>query len=68
MCRTNWKNRAAEIGRLDKVSWAIILRYYEQRDSSTQEEIMAYIIAQPCVDIKETACVEVCPTEAITLE
>ena len=25
---------------------------------------MTYIIAEPCVDVKDTACVEVCPTGA----
>lgn len=26
---------------------------------------MAYIIAEPCVNTKDTACVEVCPVECI---
>lgn len=26
---------------------------------------MAYVIAQPCVDIKDKACVEVCPVDCI---
>lgn len=26
---------------------------------------MAYVIAHPCIGVKDTACVEVCPTEAI---
>ena len=26
---------------------------------------MAYIIAEPCVDVKDTACVEVCPVDCI---
>ena len=26
---------------------------------------MAYIIAEPCVDTKDTACVEVCPVDCI---
>ena len=26
---------------------------------------MAYTIAQPCVNVKDTACVEVCPVECI---
>jgi len=26
---------------------------------------MAYVIAQPCIGVKDTACVEVCPVEAI---
>ena len=25
---------------------------------------MAYVIAEPCVNTKDTACVEVCPSEA----
>ena len=26
---------------------------------------MAYIICEPCVDTKDTACIDVCPTRAI---
>lgn len=26
---------------------------------------MAYIIAEPCVDVKDTACVDVCPVDCI---
>lgn len=26
---------------------------------------MAYVIAQPCIGVKDTACVEVCPVDAI---
>jgi len=26
---------------------------------------MAYIIAQPCITVKDTACVEVCPVDCI---
>lgn len=26
---------------------------------------MAYIIAQPCIGVKDTACVEVCPVDCI---
>ena len=26
---------------------------------------MTYIIAEPCVDVKDTACVEVCPVDCI---
>lgn len=26
---------------------------------------MAYIIAQPCVDVRDKACVEVCPVDCI---
>lgn len=26
---------------------------------------MAYVIAQPCVDVKDKACVEVCPVDCI---
>jgi ferredoxin len=26
---------------------------------------MAYIICEPCVDIKDTACVDVCPVDCI---
>ena len=26
---------------------------------------MTYIIAEPCVDVKDTACIEVCPVDCI---
>ena len=26
---------------------------------------MTYVIAQPCIDVKDTACVEVCPVDCI---
>ena len=26
---------------------------------------MTYIIAEPCLDVKDTACVEVCPVDCI---
>jgi len=26
---------------------------------------MAYVICEPCIDVKDTACVEVCPVDAI---
>jgi len=26
---------------------------------------MAYVIAEPCTDVKDTACVEVCPCDCI---
>ncbi len=29
---------------------------------------MAYVIAQPCIGVKDNSCVEVCPVEAIFFE
>ena len=29
---------------------------------------MAYVIAEPCIDVKDKACVEVCPVKAIFAE
>ena len=26
---------------------------------------MTYVIAEPCIDVKDTACVEVCPVDCI---
>ena len=26
---------------------------------------MAYVIAEPCIDIKDTACVDACPVDCI---
>ncbi len=27
---------------------------------------MAYVIAEPCIDVKDRACVDVCPVKAIS--
>ena len=29
---------------------------------------MPYVIAEPCIDVKDKACVEVCPVKAIFAE
>src|SRR6266496_3678476 len=29
------------------------------------EEFLAYTIAEPCIDVKDTACVDVCPVDCI---
>ena len=29
---------------------------------------MAYVIAEPCIGVKDTSCVEVCPVDAIFAE
>lgn len=26
---------------------------------------MAYVIAEPCIDVKDTACVDICPVDCI---
>ena len=28
-------------------------------------EFMAYVIAEPCIDVKDTACVDACPVDCI---
>jgi ferredoxin len=33
--------------------------------SSEEEPSMTYVIAEPCVNTKDTACVEVCPVDCI---
>jgi NAD-dependent dihydropyrimidine dehydrogenase PreA subunit len=35
------------------------------RDLSLEEAPMAYIITQPCIGTKDSACVDVCPVECI---
>jgi len=35
------------------------------RDSEIKVYIMPHIIAEPCVNTKDTACVEVCPVDCI---
>ena len=29
---------------------------------------MTYVICEPCVDVKDTACVDVCPVDCIPLD
>jgi NAD-dependent dihydropyrimidine dehydrogenase PreA subunit len=36
-----------------------------RRVSSTEEEPVTYVIAQPCVDLKDRACVDECPVDCI---
>lgn len=35
------------------------------RQSFRKQQIMAYIIAQPCIGVKDAACVTVCPVDCI---
>src|SRR5215831_10219455 len=37
----------------------------EKKHSSLRRKLMAYVIAEPCVGAKDTACLEVCPVDAI---
>ena len=33
--------------------------------ATKEDSSMTYIIAEPCIDVKDTACVEVCPVDCI---
>jgi NAD-dependent dihydropyrimidine dehydrogenase PreA subunit len=35
------------------------------RPDPLQEELVTYVIAQPCVDLKDRACVDECPVDCI---
>ena len=35
------------------------------RSVTCQEELVTYVIAQPCVDLKDRACVDECPVDCI---
>jgi ferredoxin len=35
------------------------------REAPTSEERMAYVITEPCIGTKDTACVDVCPVDCI---
>jgi NAD-dependent dihydropyrimidine dehydrogenase PreA subunit len=38
----------------------------EERGGAEEGEItMVYVIAEPCIDVKDKACVEVCPVDCI---
>jgi NAD-dependent dihydropyrimidine dehydrogenase PreA subunit len=40
--------------------------YYQRRDFNSVGEIrMAYVIAEPCIGTKDTACVDACPVDCI---
>jgi ferredoxin len=36
-----------------------------RRERPTSEERMAYVIAEPCIGTKDSACVDVCPVDCI---
>ena len=43
-----------------------VLCYYQRREYvSTEKSKMAYIIAEPCIGTKDTACVDACPVDCI---
>jgi ferredoxin len=37
----------------------------DQIDEIAREALMPYIIAEPCINVKDKACVEVCPVDCI---
>jgi NAD-dependent dihydropyrimidine dehydrogenase PreA subunit len=40
--------------------------YYQRRDFTLSEkQEMAYVIAEPCIGTKDTACVDACPVDCI---
>jgi NAD-dependent dihydropyrimidine dehydrogenase PreA subunit len=42
-----------------------IVRYCEDPPAKSRSESVTYVIAQPCVDLKDLACVEECPVDCI---
>jgi NAD-dependent dihydropyrimidine dehydrogenase PreA subunit len=43
-----------------------VLCYYQRRDETFSEKsTMAYVIAEPCIGTKDTACVDACPVDCI---
>jgi NAD-dependent dihydropyrimidine dehydrogenase PreA subunit len=40
--------------------------YYQRREETFPEKFtMAYVIAEPCIGTKDTACVDACPVDCI---
>jgi len=37
----------------------------KRRDSQETDNYMAYVIAEPCIGTKDTACVDACPVDCI---
>ena len=53
---------------MTKVIAAITETAYAQRSeeySLVERNFMAYVIAEPCVGVKDTVCVDACPVDAI---
>jgi ferredoxin len=46
--------------KISKIGVVILILY-----SKKGEEKMAYVIAEPCIGVKDTACTEVCPVDCI---
>jgi NAD-dependent dihydropyrimidine dehydrogenase PreA subunit len=44
---------------------ATSVRFVNTRPATCKEEIVTYVIAQPCVDLLDKACVEECPVDCI---
>jgi NAD-dependent dihydropyrimidine dehydrogenase PreA subunit len=38
---------------------------HRKGNASTRRIGMAYVIAEPCIDVKDKACVDVCPVDCI---
>jgi len=57
---------------LQAVAWykeflpVVLFRRMGRRSAvRTKETLMAYVIAEPCIGTKDTACVDVCPVDCI---
>src|SRR5215510_4325126 len=58
----------SECGRMTGASvWPEILAAFSYPGSSISKEdsAMVYVIAEPCIGTKDTACVDVCPVDCI---
>jgi len=47
------------------LSWGLPLRWTGFTPGSFGSSLMAYVIAEPCVGVKDTACVDACPVDCI---
>ena len=54
-------------GRPDRApaGWARLMAGGQKRIARRKETPMTYVIAEPCVDIKDKACIEECPVDCI---
>src|SRR5215213_2324118 len=48
-----------------RLGWAVALKSTAPHLPPNQEELVTYVIAQPCVDLKDRACVDECPVDCI---
>ncbi|HET9852389.1 MAG TPA: ferredoxin family protein [Candidatus Limnocylindrales bacterium] len=59
-------------GRVDVKAASLVVRYVPDSNpkafSEELKRVMAYVIAEPCIDVLDLSCVSVCPVDCIHYE